>query len=385
MVLRNKKTFIILFDILGRITFFIPLVLERISRKTCLIPEKILILELWGIGDLVMMSPILQPLRENFPQAKIILLSKQAGKDIFGQSSYFDDYIVFDFPWTKFSEKYKIWEWDWKSIINIIRQLKKEKFELILDARGDIRNNLVSYLIGGKRRLGYDWMGGGYFLTDKINFNIESSHRSEGWYKLLEHLKLKIENPKTDIPVSTEIESQSKNFLKVSGLNENDLIIGIHPGASVKVRCWSLEKFAKVAEYLKDTYKAKTVIFIDSEGYGEGINLRSEWIKAKVDLNMLIGIIKNLDLLICNDSGAMHIATAVGTPVVAVFGPGDAKTIGPYGGIHRLVQIRDLNCRPCFDRCKYDRMRCLESIRVEDVAKAADEVIADILKERITR
>lgn len=380
MRLKRNRIFISLIDIVFSILFFIPLALESLRRRKWHSygeGMKILILELWGIGDLVMMSAILRPLRERFPEGKISLLSNDFGDTLLSASGCINTFIKCNFPWTVFKGKYRAWNWDWPSLIKVIMQLRREKYDLSLDARGDIRNNLLSFLIGAKRRIGYDWTGGGYFLTDVLPHAYEKKHRVEAWIKILDHLHVEAENTRPSLYVSEEEQREADNFLVTKNVGNGDLLIGIHPGAGRKVRCWPLARFAEVAHYLNDKYKARIIVFVEPQGYGNDIPIHGEFIKAGVGLRELKALIKRLSLLICNDSGVMHIAGAVNTKTVAIFGPGDKTRIGPYGENHEIVMDTNVSCRPCFDYCKYPKNFCLESISVNDVVKAISKIIED--------
>jgi lipopolysaccharide heptosyltransferase II len=354
---------------------FLKKVIKKVSKLHCLEIKKILIIELWGIGDLVMMSSILATLKKNYPDAHISLLCKPIAKILFNNTNFINEFIEFDFPWTRFKGKYIFWRWDWKGLIRIIWRLRREKFDLVLDARGDFRNHLLSFFAGTKRRIGYAWTGEEYLLTDAIDINQPDRHRVTAWANLLSYLGMTVENPKPHIYIPESEIKWAEEFLRKHNIEKNDLLIGLHPGGRIKTRCWSLDKFAKLTKYLKDKYKAKIIIFVEPEGYGDKISVEGDYLRVKVQLRELIALIKKLKLLICNDCGVMHIATAVNTPMVAIFGPGDLKSIGPYGGNHRIVIKEGFRCRPCYDYCKYKEPYCLTGISIEDVAREVDAAL----------
>ena len=374
MIRRDNKACVLLLDLIGCI-FFFPFVLVAIfNRKKPVYPGKILIMELWGIGDLVMMSAFLKPLKENYPNARITVLSKEVGKTLFKEDPSIDEFISFDFPWTRFKKKYALWSWDWPGVFRVIARLRKEKFDLVLDARGDIRNNLLSFLSGANMRLGYGWTGGGYFLTDNLKNTLKDLHRVDAWLELLRYLGFKADGYRPYLCVSKDEEKISEDFLKANGIDSRDFIVGIHPGARIKTRCWPLDRFGKIAEVTRDTCKSRIIIIMEPEGYGEEISINGENFKVKLTLRQLISLIKKLNLLICNDGGVMHIAGAVNTPVVAIFGPTEPAWFSPYGANNTVVIENDMPCRPCFDYCKYDRAVCLDRITVNQV----NEVIGNI-------
>lgn len=378
---RDNKVFIFFLDFFGRILFFLPLLFDKIFyRKKLFCPRKILIIELWGIGDLVLMSSILKPLKTEYPHAKITLLSKAYAFTLFSDSGDIDNFIEYDFPWTKFKNKYNLWQWGWRKLFKIIQKLKKEKFDLVLDARGDIRNNFLSFLIGGKMRLGYDRTGGGFFLTDNLKDAVKNLHRVDAWVNLLKYLGLNADNCRPYLHVSKDEEALAEDFLKINGISTQDLLIGIHPGARIKTRCWPLDRFAEIAEYTRNICKSKIIIFLDQEGYGDEIPISGESLKVKLTLRQLIGVIKKLDLLICNDGGVMHIATAVNTAVVAIFGPGSPVWFRPYGENNTIIIDNNMPCRPCFDYCKYNKAICLEQITVNQVKEVIGNVCGGLNK-----
>jgi len=380
MRLGNSKVLILFLDFLTRMIFSIPLMIDKLGgKKDTSAVENILIVELWRIGDLIIMSSILKELKNNFPSSRLSLLSRPEARTIFKNNDLIDELIEYDFPWTKFKGKYRIWNWDWRAIIKLIEQLRGEKFDLILDARGDLRNNLLSFLMKGKRRLGYNWLGGGYFLTDVVSLDYKNVHRVQAWISLLNCLKIKVGFPKPWIQVSKDEEEWADNFLRDQGVESEDLLIGIHPGARIKTRCWPLEGFRKAGEYLKDKYNAKVIVFIEPNGYGEDIATEGEFIKLKVSLRQLIILIKKVNLFICNDGGPMHIAAAVGTPLVAIFGPTNPIWFGPYDNDVEVVIKEDVQCRSCFDYCKQKEPFCITEIPVDRVLEKINKKIVDMV------
>lgn len=359
-------------DIFLRVLFFIPVLCRKLFRKASAgVPGRILIIELWGIGDLAMMSGILRPLKEAFPQSRITLLSKENGRGVFLGNPFIDDFISFDFPWTSFSGKYKFWRWDWRGLFGTISFLRREGFDLVLDARGDPRNNLLAFLINPEKSLGFGWKGGGFLLTDCLRIEPSGLHRVEAWFKLLEKLGITAE-PKTELYVSKGEEDEARSFLISNNIMDGDLAIGIHPGAAVKKRCWSMDNFALLGSRVRDKFRAKIIVFIEPDGYPQDFPMAGDTIKAKLSLRQLIAVIKRLDLLACNDSGAMHIASAVGTRAVAIFGPGDISLIGPYGEAHKVVMDKSVDCRPCFDNCRHNTAFCLDNVSVEQAEDAVE-------------
>lgn len=377
----SRKIILSLLDRIGRF-FFANQVTRKKNYKSkpdfLVNPKKVLFIEIWGIGDLVMMTPALKAARNLFSSAEVTLLAKSFAVDLLQSESLVDKYILFNIPWTKFKGKYRFWEWDWIGLVRVIKILRKEKFDLALDARGDFRNNLLSFLIGAKRRIGYDWSGGDYFLTDVVSADYKKMHRVEAWLNLLKYFGAEIKNLEPRISILKSEEDWAEDFLKNKGIEKGELLIGIHPGARIKTRCWPLERFAKIAEYARDTYKAKIIVFADSEGYGSQIPIKGDYTLVRLSLRQLIALLQKLNLLICNDSAPMHLAAAVGTPIVAIFGPTEPRYFGPHGDANRIIIKEGFPCRPCYDYCKYKEPFCITGISVDEVLKAMDHKLGTL-------
>lgn len=378
MRLTQNRAFIYFLDLIGMPLFWI-LSLFRLKpiENNLSRPKKILVLELWGLGDLVMMSSVLGSLKKNYPNAEITLLVKPHASILLKHNNNIDKFIEFDFPWTKFRRKYEIWRWDWKGLIRVIKNIRRKRFDLAICARGDIRNNILMFLIQAARRVGYDFTGGAYFLTDVVGKKRTRKHRIEDWCRLIEYLGIDLRKFCPKIYISEAESKQAEKFLLNHNINKGDFIIGIHPGARIAVRRWPLERFVAVAKHIKNKYKAKVIIFIGPDGYGEDIP--GDYTRAKLSLRGMIALMSKLSLFLCNDSGPMHIATALNISVVALYGPTDPQWFGPYGETHRIVIKEGFKCRPCYDYCRYKNPLCIIQISVDEVVTEIDRKMVKIV------
>lgn len=368
-----------LFELSGLILYILSF--GWIKKKRTENYENILVLELWGIGDLVMMSVILNPLRENFPKAKITILAKGIAKELFKHDHCIDEFLIFDAPWSEFRNKYAIWKWDWPGILNLAWKLRKNKYDLVIDARGDIRNHFLSYITAAKSRIGYNWTGGEYFLTDSVSLlcDLEELHRVDAWINLAKHLNLKCDLAAPRIVLAESEEAWAKQYLAENGIEQHDFVVGVHPGARNKSRIWPTGRFLKVCEHLDKKYSAKVILFISPDGFCEHVDAGKYLIKLKVGLRKMVAIQNELDLFVCNDGGAMHTAAAVDTALVAIFGPTKREWFGPYPNRDKqtVVMIDNFNCRPCFDYCIYDHPYCITGISVKDAIIKIDQLVCE--------
>lgn len=379
---KRKKIFLSLFDALCKPIFVLTIIKNTFRKRDTsgLAPKKILLMELWGIGDIVLMIPAMTAIRQRFPDAEITLLAKARAREVLKENPLVDKFITFDLPWTRFHGKYRLWQWNFKQLLRLIKRLREASFDLALDARMDVRNNFLMYLIGAKRRVGYAYTGGSHFLTDVVDIDYTKQHRSDEWARLLEYIQIPIEMRTPRIWISEQEKSWADDFFAQHNIVLQDLIIGIHPGGSIKKRCWPLERFAKIAQYTRDTYNAQIIIFCEPDGFGEDIQIAGKSVRVKPTLRQLICLLSKLDLFICNDSGPMHLATAVNTELIAIFGPGILEAIGPCGEKQSIVRKENVTCRPCRDYCKHEEPFCITDIAVDQVKKTVDSVLQKIEK-----
>jgi heptosyltransferase-2 len=155
--------------------------------------QKILIVELWGLGDLSFSLPFLKQAAE---QNDLHVLSKPHGRDLLHPSVPSLDFTYLDPHWTRFRHKYRFWEWDWNNLFRVICKLRREHFDIGVSIRNDPRDHFLMWLLGVKRRCGFPTRGSGIFLNDPVKRPLEKRHRVEDWRDLGRHLGLKDIDPR---------------------------------------------------------------------------------------------------------------------------------------------------------------------------------------------
>ncbi len=309
---------------------------------------KILVVELWHIGDVVIATTALQALRARYPDAWITLLAKSHAEELLRGSELVDEIITFDFPWTAETGKYRLSRYHRYELSSLFRRLREERFDLTVDCRMDFRSNMVTFATRARRRVGYAFGGGSFLLTDAIPARPAAHHKVRDWLKLMEALGsqrgataiTRAEDGKPLAPRLTLLPEErlaAAAKLESMGISPRDLIVAVHVGASHSSKRWPAERFAQVADALAEGYGARIVVLVDPDGHGEGLPLRTEACYVRPSLRELMAFIGSSDLLLCNDSAPMHIADALGVPVVAVFTTGNPRWYGPSGKHQKVV------------------------------------------------
>ena len=333
-VTRRKKAMLAAFDAIAR-----PVSSLLFRDKTLPTGDirKILVLELWHIGDVVLATPALQRLRAMYPKARITLLGKQHAAEVLEHSGLVDEVVVFDFPWTAMDAKYDPARYDSEAIKSLVRRLRAEQFDLSIDCRMDLRSNVLTKSIGAKRRIGYAFGGGAYLLTDAVTAPPADQHKVDDWMGLFAPLGASGPVPDPLLKVSAAEIADAKRVLASYEIDDTQTVVGIHPGGSHEAKRWLADNFAQAGRALADRHDVRLIVFVDPAGTGSDMQLGREAAFVRTSIREMMALLTQCDLLICNDSGPMHIAAALGVPVVAVFRTGNPKAYGPRGLNHSIV------------------------------------------------
>jgi ADP-heptose:LPS heptosyltransferase len=334
-VTRRKKLLLKVFDTVAKP---IASVAMREKRPATSI-DRILVLELWHMGDVVLCTSILQRLREMYPAARITLLAKEHARELLANSGLVDDIVAFDFPWTAMTAKYAPARYDRAAITSVVRELRARQFDLSLDCRMDLRSNVLTKAIGASRRIGYDFGGGGFLLTDALPAPPADQHKVDDWMGLLSPLVKtgQAVAPDPRLAVTDAERADAARLLASYDVAPEDIILGVHPGGSHEAKRWSPDLFAAAARELSARHGARALVFIDPDGCGSDMQAGHDAIFIRTSIREMMALLTRCRLLLCNDSGPMHIAAALGIPVVAVFQTGSPSAYGPRGLGHTVV------------------------------------------------
>lgn len=347
---------------------------------------KILFVNPFGIGDVLFSTALIRPLKEKGnsiyywcnERVVDILKHNKAIESIFPLSRG-DLKRIFK---TSASEAIK-------RAIDVIRAIKRERFDIALDFSLDYRYSLLLRILGVNRIAGFDYKGRGRFLTDRIKMDgFDGRHMVGHYAKLLKFIdeSIAVRDRMELFPGSSE-ESWADGFLKRHGISDGDILIGIAAGGGASWgggafrKHWPKDRFACIADSLISTHTGKIILF-GSENESDICNFISDRMKSgvinlcgKTSLGQFAALLKKCRLLITNDGGPLHMASALGVKTVSVFGPVDEKVYGPYPpSKDHIVITGDVECRPCYKNFRYslcsDRV-CLDEIRLSEVLDAA--------------
>ena len=342
----------------------------------------ILIVKLSAIGDVVHTLPSLKALRDLYPEAHITWVIEQAALDIIKDNPYLDRIIISRRKqWVANLKKLKDIRRTLREITVFTKELRDRQYDLVIDFMGLLKSSLIVFLSGGRRKLGYKSMQelSGLFLNEKI-YEDMGKHAVDRYLDFLRYLGADIGDPEFLIPIATENNNRIKELLKLHKVDIEDEFLVVSPMSFAgQTRLWEENKFATLCNRIFTELQVK-IIFTGRDRKGIVERIQSLMVVPSINLSGQTSLIDlvylySLALLVISpDSGPMHIAAAVGTPVVALFGPSDPSRTGPYGQGHTVIR-KGLPCSPCFKR-QCSTIDCMKQISVEQVMDAVNSILS---------
>lgn len=339
-------------------------------------PRRILAVRLAYLGDVILTLPALKALKECYPAARLDLLTGTVGADLLAGQPGLDRVLGWDAPWFYPTGPAGALGW-----LGLIRRLRRDRYDWAVDFRGDIRNAaLVLRASGAPLRLGYDSGGGGRFLTHPVAWQ-ETRHKSEFHLDLLRGIG--ISAPEGETPV---IRLPEEEILTMEEeLQGRDLPPGefaaVHPGSRLSSKRWSEMGFQEVIRRLME--RGLPVVLLGTAGEAPLTGRLAEATGAvdlagRLEIRRLAALLSRAAITVANDSAPMHLAAAVGSPVVGIFGPSKPEETAPLGPRSRAV-AGPVDCRPECDEngcSRVDGPICLDAVRPEMVWEAVEEILS---------
>jgi heptosyltransferase-2 len=318
------------------------------------------------IGDAVMSTPALANLRRGLPKAKIDLLVPRRVAPLF------EDHPHIDRVWIRDDRQPR------RQRLAHLLALRRHRYEAVLLLPNSFRAALYAWLVGSPIRVGYATNGRRWLLSRCVPVvDVQPSHQIDAYLRLVTALGLPVVERLPMLAPTMRAEMEAEQLWGAQGWGREDLVIGICPGAAFgPAKRWWPERFAALADRLIAPGGFRMAFFGSRDEIPLVEHIRSQMTHAAVSLagqdtlGSFMALAARCAVMITNDSGSMHIANAVGTPVVALFGPTDPCRTAPTAAPATVLR-RDLACSPCFrTSCPYSDHPCMRLIEVDDVYRA---------------
>lgn len=346
------------------------------SLPLSLTPKRILVRMPNWLGDLVMATPILTDLRHRWPEAKITAQCQGVLGTVIQGDPHIDEVLNFKKPKNLLRRQ---------SLDEVLIPLKEGDYDLGILLTNSLSSAFWFWRAGVKNSIGYGTHGRSWLLDYPIPFpeKRKTQHLVITYKMLLEPLGIAVSKTAPRLYLTPQEQQAAQDRLREYGINRDDLLIGINPGAAYgSAKCWLPERFKQLTQELLNFPKAKIVYFGDKVGAPLGAEICKGFpervinLAGQTTLRELLALIERCSLFLTNDSGPMHAASALGIPLIALFGSTSDVATGPYNGGH--VIHKHVPCSPCYRReCPID-FRCMKSIEVNEVLEEMKTLILKI-------
>jgi len=334
-------------------------------------PEKILVINLAFIGDVLLSTPMVRALKENYPATSIDMLVVPLTKPIAEGNPYISEVLTYD----KKGEHKKI-----GNLWSLVKTIRNRRYDLAICTNFAPRGAMLAMVAGIPRRIGYDAQNGKWFLTHAVSAKRQAvRHESENYLDVLAPFKISIKDTSLDFKIkNADIETMRDKIKKIFNQDFASPIAVICPLGSYSKKNWTTENYVRLIKKL--TEKADCYLIGDKSQEKE-LNIINERagnlavvLAEALSLGELTAFISVANLLVSVDTGPMHIAEAVKTPLVALFGPTDPKCWGPRSN-KSLVFTASLDCSPCWGKTACQNNRCMQELDEAAIIAATEAIL----------
>lgn len=337
---------------------------------------KFLIIRLGSLGDIVLTTPVIKAVKERYPDAVMDFLVKKEYYDLLSVNPHINRIITLDSNGVHKGLN---------GLLKISKELRAGGYTHVIDLHSNLRSRMITSLLPGVKTLRY----GKQVVKRRLilsGFKVKTRHTVGAYLASLLPLGIGMQEhlPSPSIYISKDEEDGAKRFLAQAGISEGEVLIGIAPGAKWPTKRWMEDGFIEVGRKAVKELEVEILIFGGpdeadfSKKVAEGIGNKALSVAGVVGLKETAALIKRCKVFVTNDSGPMHIATAVGTPVVAIFGPTvQGFGFSPLG--KSVVVEKELKCRPCSlhgsESCPKNHFKCMKGIPASEVFERVKEMM----------
>lgn len=339
-------------------------------------PRNILVRMPNWIGDAVMAMPVLHDLKSQWKDASLTVLCRSNMREIFESSPYVDKTLSFPsssrFLYFPFGNE-------------LFRFVRGSRYDLGILLTNSFSSAYFFCLSGVKNRVGFRGNFRNAFLDKPVSFppDKEKMHLVSVYKELLKKIGVSISPTLPELHVENSEREKAERILEENGWEKSKTLVGINPGAAYgSAKCWLPERFKALTKKILENPHIHVVYFGDKKGKPlvdeicKDISSRAINLAAQTSVSELAALIERCSLFLSNDSGPMHLASAIGTPLIALFGSTNEVKTGPCS--QGIVIHKHVDCSPCYERVCPKDFRCMKNISVSEVYQEMKKLLPSI-------
>ncbi len=344
---------------------------------------KILLINPFGIGDVLFTTPLIANLRRAYPQAFIAYIANRRAQPIVESNPQINRVYIYERDEFK---KDLIASW-----MRLYQDIQKEHFDMVFDFSLNASFGFFTMACGIKQRIGYDYRSRGRFLTDRIILEgYEGRHVVDYYLDLLKIINVPSQERSLQIFPDGPAQQWARDWLKEQGIDLNCPLIAVIPGGGASwgkqasQKHWPAQQYAFLVDKIVAKKEAAVILMGDfkdqllcQELTRQGSNSVYDAV-GKTNLLQMAALLKLCRLAIVNDGGPLHVAVAAGVKTFSIFGPVDPRVYGPYSVSGDIVIQKNLPCQPCyrqFRKAHCEHLACLNQLTVEEVYEKIEKML----------
>ncbi|HLP18495.1 MAG TPA: glycosyltransferase family 9 protein [Bacteroidota bacterium] len=325
--------------------------------------QRILVIKLRAIGDVLLSTPVLENLRAHYPAAVIDVLTEKFAADVIRLNPFINSVIAFDRKT--------------ESSLSLIRRVRQGRYTIVFDLFCNPRTALLTFLSGARTRVGFPFRFRGYAYNKKVTARRSEVHNVDFNLDALRALSIPVATRLPLFPLDPEaVRFAEEWFAQLPNRNA----VGINAGGGWVTKRWRVEHFAELADRVLDELHVSIVLFWGPGEEADALALQRlmkhpAMLLPKTTLQQSAACIKQCSYFISNDSGPMHIGAALGVPTLGIYGPTNPFVQGPFGTKSEWVRNEALSCLCCnLTECPIGNV-CMTELSAETVYRAFERLI----------
>ncbi len=302
--------------------------------------KKCLVIALSRIGDAVYMTPVIREFKKNYPYVTLDLLCSPYNGAVFAHNPHISTFYHY--------------KKGFKNLFHLKKDLQNQNYDIIIDLTSDSKplGALLAFLAKSNYTIGFDNKKRGFCLDRSIPLPIHKCHMTDLYLTLLKTLQRKEYNNLPEISLLMSEKKYINDFLNTYTISLQEQIIGIHPGANFTSQKLPIEKWAQLGDYIQNKLHCKVILFGGKNDQEDILSIQKSMkstcitLKPTLNLRESMALINRCTILLCNNSGPLHIAEALQTATLSWMGPTILYRWHPLGDFHKVIR-KDVDCSPC--------------------------------------
>lgn len=345
--------------------------------------ERVAIVKLSSIGDVVHALPVSAALKRSFPHLRIAWITEERCAEMVTGNPYLHEVLTIP------GKAWRHGAWHprtWRQVRQTAEMLRSRRFQLAIDLQGLLKSAVVAWLTGAPIRIGYHWQREGAWLFNRVvPRQADSVHVVQEYLDVARFLGAQTEPVEFPLHVPVEADERVCQMLNEGGISAAQDFISINPSAGQPFKRWRTDRWAEVVTLVAQRYQLP-IVLVGSKAdrpLADDIRARANApfvdLVGRTNLKELTAVLARSLLHLCADTGSAHISVALGRAVVGLYGPTNHRRTGPYGMEHRIITHKE-SCPICADgNSRREHSDCMDMITVREVLEMVDRTLQEVV------